>query len=125
MNFVNTRFSRFKPMDIDRSGEPPDDERRNADHERRGGESDRRDHEEYLVAAGQRRINMIWECTQATIAVSITLARIIVSIWPAEHASPEALSNAFFLIVGFYFSRTNHSNIGGVGKKPVPRYDGR
>jgi len=25
------------------------------------------------------------------------------------------LSNAFFLVIGFYFGRTNHQRIGGIG----------
>lgn len=78
-----------------------------------------------LTAAGQRRINLIWEYTQAVIAVAITLARIYAALFPAAESGGEALSNAFFLIVGFYFSRTNHSAIGGVGPKPDHIYTGR
>ena len=68
-----------------------------------------------LVVAGQRRINMVWELTQAAIAVSITAGVIYCAI---TQTVAEVLTNAFFLIVGFYFSRTNHSAIGGIGKKP-------
>lgn len=67
-----------------------------------------------LTFAGQRRINLIWECTQASIAVIVTLALVYLSI--VKTSAPE-LNNAFFLIVGFYFGRSNHSNIGGVGVK--------
>lgn len=66
--------------------------------------------------AGQRRINLIWEMTQAIIAVSITGAKIYTSIKNIE--SP-ALTNAFFLIVSMYFVRTNHQLSGGVGAKPA------
>jgi hypothetical protein len=40
---------------------------------------------------------------------------------------PSVLSNAAFLIIGFYFSRTNHQAIGGVGPKAntVQEYRGR
>lgn len=79
--------------------------------------------QEDIVTAGQRRINMIWEVTQAIVAVVITLAIIYLAI--NEKASPE-LSNGFFLIIGFYFSRTNHSATGGTGRQPVqPAYVGR
>ncbi len=39
---------------------------------------------------------------------------------------PTIMSVAFGTVVGFYFSRTNHSAIGGVGLKPVlDEYKGR
>ena len=76
-----------------------------------------------VITARQSRINLIWEITQAIIAVSITLARIYAALYIAT--APESLSNAFFLIVGFYFSRTNHAAIGGVGLKPIEEYQGR
>lgn len=66
------------------------------------------------ISRGQRRINLIWELTQATVAVLTTLAKIYVSVWPPVGTSPEALNSAFFLIIGFYFGRTNHEKIGGV-----------
>jgi len=61
--------------------------------------------------AGQRRVNFIWESTQAFIAIGITLAIIYTNA--NGFVTPE-LSNAFFLIVGFYFGRTNHQRVGGV-----------
>lgn len=70
--------------------------------------------QEDIVTAGQRRINIIWEVTQATIAIICTCALIYCSIKKIEATE---LKNAFFLIIGFYFSRTNHTNIGGTGKK--------
>lgn len=78
--------------------------------------------QEDVVTAGQRRINMIWEVTQSVIAVMITGAIIYAAVARIESA---ALSNAFFLIVGFYFSRTNHQSIGGVGPQPQTPYTGR
>jgi hypothetical protein len=78
--------------------------------------------QEDLVTAGQRRVNLIWESTQGLIALFTTGAMIYCSVKSIE--SPN-LVNAFFLIIGFYFSRTNHAAIGGVGSKPVGPYQGR
>lgn len=78
--------------------------------------------EQDLTVAGQRRINLIWELTQAGVALIITIAVIVCAI--LKLSSPE-ITNAFFLIVGFYFSRTNHQAIGGIGVKPIQDYLGR
>jgi hypothetical protein len=78
--------------------------------------------QEDLVTAGQRRINLIWEWTQSLIAVAVTVAYIASQLLRVESAG---LANACFLIVGFYFSRTNHAAIGGVGVKPLAPYEGR
>lgn len=69
---------------------------------------------------GQRRINMVWELTQAFVAVAVTLATLYVASKLAlrdEKATAAflLLSNAFFLVIGFYFGRTNHQRMGGVG----------
>lgn len=75
-----------------------------------------------LSVAGQRRINLIWETTQAVIAVGITAA----VIWLTAHAiESRDLLDAFFVVIGFYFSRTNHAAIGGIGHKPQAPYEGR
>jgi len=71
-------------------------------------------------AAGQRRINVVWELTQAFIAVVVTLATLYVAAQLAlkdagQTAAFLLLSNAFFLVIGFYFGRTNHQRTGGVG----------
>jgi hypothetical protein len=71
------------------------------------------------VTAGQRRVNLIWEITQALIAVSITWAIIYMRVHNIE--SDGTLTNAFFLIVSMYFIRTNHSLIGGIGQKTGTR----
>lgn len=60
---------------------------------------------------GQRRINLVWEGTQATIAIGVTAATLYAALQGIESS---ALGNAFFLVVGFYFGRTNHERIGGV-----------
>ena len=74
--------------------------------------------EQDIGTHGQRRINLIWEATQAFIAVMITGAKIYTSI---NGIKSEELTNAFFLIVSMYFVRTNHQLIGGV----TPKYKGR
>lgn len=74
--------------------------------------------QEDRVTAGQRRINAIWEVTQAVIAIMITSSIIYNSLTGIGN---EDLTNAFFLIVSMYFVRTNHQLIGGVSSK----YKGR
>lgn len=61
---------------------------------------------------GQRWTNLLWEGTQALIAVSVTAANIYCSVNKIESA---AISNAFTLIISIYFVRMNHTKIGGVG----------
>lgn len=79
--------------------------------------------EEDITTAGQRRVNLIWEGTQATIAILITGAMIYSEI---KNLDSVAIRMGFSLIVGFYFSRTNHQAIGGIGKKPPSqKYLGR
>lgn len=68
-----------------------------------------------LVTKGQRHINRVWEYSQSAIALMITLAVIYCAV---NEITSQELSNGFFLIIGFYFSRQNHQNTGGVGPKP-------
>lgn len=73
-----------------------------------------------LVTAGQRRINLVWEYTQATIAITVTIITLATCAFLVyqERGSEGAfllLSNVFFLVVGTYFQRTNHTKTGGVG----------
>jgi hypothetical protein len=75
-----------------------------------------------ITTAGQRRVNLIWEGTQAGIAIVVTLALIYCKI---TRTPAEEIIYAFFLIIGFYFSRTNHTAIGGLGVKPQQPYQGR
>lgn len=65
-----------------------------------------------IAFAGQRRINLIWEFTQALVAIIITSA---VVYNETRNVDSNVLTNAFFLIVSMYFVRTNHQLIGGVG----------
>jgi hypothetical protein len=68
---------------------------------------------------GQRRINLIWESTQALVALGVTFVTLFVAgsmaIKGNDHGAFLLLSNVFFLVVGTYFQRTNHQRIGGVG----------
>lgn len=69
---------------------------------------------------------MIWEFTQAFIAITVTVATVasvfMVSIGMVKINSEQTVAmmqlvGMNLLILGFYFSRTNHQAIGGVGKK--------
>lgn len=86
--------------------------------------------QEDLTTAGQRRVNLIWEFTQAAIALLVVFANMGTAVFNTVQGKPGEvpmiLSSALFLVVGFYFSRTNHQAIGGTGMKPVqPPYQGR
>lgn len=62
--------------------------------------------------AGQRRINFIWESTQAFVTVAITFAEIYAQL---QSIDSKMLDAAFFAVITTYLARTNHSKIGGVG----------
>jgi hypothetical protein len=64
------------------------------------------------VRAGQRHINLIWESTQAVIAVAVTGAVIFAALQGKDSV---LLGNAFTLIIAIYFVRMNHTKVGGVG----------
>lgn len=69
---------------------------------------------------------MVWEFTQAFVAVAVTVATLYVSsILALGNQALEGafllLSNSFFLVIGFYFGRTNHERTGGVGVKDDER----
>lgn len=82
-----------------------------------------------LTVAGQRKVNLIWEYTQALIAIMVVTANMVSAVYNVIMKNdldvPMIMSSALFLIVGFYFSRTNHQSIGGIGKKPEQKYEGR
>lgn len=76
--------------------------------------------EEDRKAAGQRKINGIWEMTQAVVALAVTGATLFAacSILKDNDLNKTAfvfLTNVFFTVIGFYFGRTNHQRTGGVG----------
>jgi hypothetical protein len=78
-----------------------------------------------LTTLGQRKVNLIWECTQACIALLVVISNMYAALFVVANPNNTVLSNSLFLIVGFYFSRTNHSAIGGIGLKPSEEYKGR
>lgn len=82
-----------------------------------------------LTLAGQRRVNLIWEFTQAFIAILVVAVNMVAAMMNVINQRdidvPLMLSSALFLIIGFYFSRTNHTAIGGPGDKPKQEYRGR
>lgn len=73
-------------------------------------------------SAGQRRVNLIWEYTQAFIAGTVVTTVLVVSGYQTING-PEPLKVAAYgfligvanLVIGFYFGRTNHQRTGGVG----------
>lgn len=74
---------------------------------------------------GQRRINFIWEITQAIIALTTVGGGVAIMVRDSfangDGAQvPTTLSSMIFLVLGFYFARTNHSNVGGVGPTHHP-----
>lgn len=85
--------------------------------------------QEDLTTAGQRRINLIWEYTQAIIALGVVFSTMASGVFAAfthsQEPVPTIMSVAFGTVVGFYFSRSNHTAIGGIGHKPNPPYEGR
>lgn len=87
--------------------------------------------QEDLTVAGQRRVNLIWEFTQAAIAIVVVTANMIAALFNVFNDKavdvPMILSSSLFLIIGFYFSRTNHAAIGSIGRKATDNqeYKGR
>jgi len=83
--------------------------------------------QEDLTTASQRRVNLVWEYTQAAIAIIVVVATVICGVvgMVKDISVPTIISVAFGMITGFYFSRTNHASIGGIGQKPETKYVGR
>jgi hypothetical protein len=85
--------------------------------------------QEDLRTAGQRRINVIWEATQAVIALLVTGTGMYTAAQLALRSDASdankamaitaflLISNTVFLVIGFYFGRTNHQRVGGVGSQ--------
>jgi hypothetical protein len=71
-------------------------------------------------ATDHRRISLIWETTQAAIAVAVTMTTLYVAgslavRGGADFATFGLLSNAFFLVIGFYFGRVRNGPAGDAG----------
>ncbi len=73
--------------------------------------------EQDRATAGQRHINRVWEGTQAVIAISVVLATLYAAVFVQnmDKAAFTFLTNVLFVVIGFYFGRTNHTRTGGVG----------
>jgi hypothetical protein len=91
-----------------------------------------------LTHAGQRQINLIWESTQGRIALYVIVGAmginalvLVISIALSKDlTAAQALALGFVNslatgVTSFYFSRTNHTQIGGTGDKPSEAYVGR
>lgn len=96
-----------------------------------------------LVTEGQRHINLIWETTQSRIALLVVSAGVFLNsvlvvliVFSNREVSITQLSLISIslqfinltvgIVIGFYFSRTNHTKTGGVGQRPQDEsYTGR
>ncbi|HEV8445438.1 MAG TPA: response regulator [Gemmatimonadaceae bacterium] len=80
-----------------------------------------------LTTAGQRQVNLIWERTQSVIALMVVITTMGAGAYGMVRnlQIPTLMAVAFGTVVGFYFSRTNHAAIGGVGPQPQEKYTGR
>lgn len=96
-----------------------------------------------VTTAGQRYINRVWEFTQSAIALMTVISGVLINsiiiffviLKDAEVSTSQlsliSISLQFInlttgIIIGFYFSRTNHSAQGGVGPKVADApYTGR
>lgn len=99
-----------------------------------------------LTKAGQRDINRLWEDTQmrvamrvvngvliGNLAVVVAFTALLALTWKSIDPSALAVLIALVsgslgslgsmgsLVIGFYFSRTNHTKVGGVGASDVGR----
>lgn len=87
--------------------------------------------EEDRGTAGQRAVNLLWENTQAKIAIAVVYCGLIVAAvlsltamlpWATEKQVALAitafmlLSSLSTLVIGFYYGRTNHQKIGGIAQ---------
>lgn len=79
--------------------------------------------QEDLTFEGQRKINLIWERTQAAIALLLVGGGVLCGLKicfdpkPGQEI-PTILSTLGGMVVGTYFNRTNHTRTGGVGPRP-------
>lgn len=96
--------------------------------------------QEDITTAGQRRINLIWEYSQAIIALLVVLFAMLLNgtitimliakgkdLTAAQTIGLSFVNLICGMVISFYFSRTNHAAIGGVGIKPTDyqKYVGR
>jgi hypothetical protein len=70
--------------------------------------------EQDRIAHSQRRINLVWEGTQAVVALAIVITTCLgIFIGQTIHSGaapfPAEWWTVVGLVIGFYFGRTNHS----------------
>lgn len=89
-----------------------------------------------LTTAGQRKVNLIWEGNQAIIAIAVVGVTLVVSAFLSMMVIDKdvndrqlaiattafmLIGNLSSLVIGFYFGRTNHQKVGGVGSNESGR----
>lgn len=67
---------------------------------------------------GRRRINLIWEITQATLALEIVTTILYIAVRDGD--LPTSLGVLGATVLTTYFTRTNHTAMGGVGPAQAP-----
>lgn len=72
-----------------------------------------------MKTAGQRKINDVWEYTQALIALSVVLTTCVgifigrvIEKGAGTLPFPPEWWTILGLVIGFYFGRTNHARVG-------------
>lgn len=90
--------------------------------------------EQQIITAGQRNINLMWETTQSRIALFVVIVGITINclvvlmlLFTSRDITVNQLAVISIalqfinltagIVIGFYFSRTNHTAIGGIGPK--------
>lgn len=85
---------------------------------------------------GQRAINLIWENTQSRIALFVVVVGVLLNagvvfaiiFWDRDvtvnqlaliSVCLQFINLTTGIVIGFYFSRTNHTKTGGTGNTPV------
>ncbi len=74
--------------------------------------------EQNLRTAGQRRVNMIWEYTQASIAILVISIFAVTAL--REKTIDPFTAGIVGVVIGFYFGRTNHARIGDTPQQSGP-----
>ena len=82
------------------------------------------------IFEGQRAINLIWESTQAQLAKGVVFFTVavngsvtMISVFLRVEITASQMIGLSFLnmvcsgVISFYFGRTNHASVGGVGPK--------
>lgn len=89
-------------------------------------------HQEDITFEAQRNINLIWEKTQSRVALGVVFftcfvdgaASLILIMTHQDITVGQTFGLSFLnlitgIVISFYFSRTNHAAIGGIGPKPT------